>query len=376
MKKVLFVATVVKTHIMEFHLPYLKMFKEKGWETWVVAKNDYTNPSDCCIPYCDHYVDMPFDRSPFSTSNIAVYKDLKKLCNEEKFDIVHCHTPVGGVVGRLAASKIRKNGSKVFYTAHGFHFYKGSSKINWMLYYPVEWFMSFKTDTLITITREDYARAKKHFHAKHIEYVPGVGVDLAKFKRTTLDEATKRDFKHSLGIAEDAKVVLSVGELNKNKNHQVVINALSKLRNTNVAYLIAGCGVLDEELKALIAELGLQDRVKLLGYRSDIPDLLSIADIYCQPSFREGVSVAIMEAMGYELPVICSECRGNVDLIEKVDDISPYLNPYDIDATAGVIEKIINDADICSRFGNHNLQKVQSFSLDAVMESMIQYYDI
>ena len=127
MKKVLFVATVVKTHIMEFHIPYLKMFKEMGWETVVAARNDYENPADCVIPYCDTYYNIPFERNPLKLGNLKAYTDLKKVIDGGGYDIIHCHTPVGAMLTRLAAKQARKNGTKVFYTAHGFHFYKGVS---------------------------------------------------------------------------------------------------------------------------------------------------------------------------------------------------------------------------------------------------------
>lgn len=156
-KKVLFVATVVKTHIMEFHIPYLKMFKEHGWETAVAARNDYENPDDCVIPYCDSYYDIPFERSPIKPGNITSYKKLKKIIGEGAYDILHCHTPVGAMIARLAAIKARKKGTRVIYTAHGFHFFKGAPLLNWLIYFPVEWICSFLTDTLITINQEDYA---------------------------------------------------------------------------------------------------------------------------------------------------------------------------------------------------------------------------
>ena len=152
-KRVLFVATVVKTHIMQFHIPYLKMFKEMGYETAVAARNDYENPDDCRIPYCDHFFDIPFQREPFHRDNIQCYKKLKTIIDEGDFSIVHCHTPVGGVLGRLAARKARKNGVHVMYTAHGFHFYNGAPLKNWILFYPIEKICSYFTDAIITIKK-------------------------------------------------------------------------------------------------------------------------------------------------------------------------------------------------------------------------------
>ena len=187
MKKVLFVAKVVRSHIATFHLPYLKMFKEMGWETAVAAHNDYDDPRDCVIPNCDTFFDVPFERFPLSPNNVTSYRQLKKIIDAGEYDIIHCHTPVSAMITRLAALSARKRGTKVIYTAHGFHFFKGAPLINWLLYFPVEWFLARYTDALITINKEDYARAQK-FAAKKVYYVPGVGIDTKKF---AVDPETK-----------------------------------------------------------------------------------------------------------------------------------------------------------------------------------------
>ena len=131
MPKILFVATVVKIHIAVFHLPYIRMMKELGWETAVAARNDYDNPADCVIPYCDRYYDVPFARNPLSRANLTALHELEEIIDREQFDIIHCNTPVGGVIGRLAARHMRKKGAKVYYTAHGFHFFTGAPLKNW-----------------------------------------------------------------------------------------------------------------------------------------------------------------------------------------------------------------------------------------------------
>ena len=233
-KKVLFTATVVKTHINVFHLPYLKWFKEQGYEVHVAAKNDFIN-EPCIIPNCDKHYDINFARFPFSKANIKAYKQLKKLIQENNYDIIHCHTPVAGVLTRLAA-KNNKN-TTVIYTAHGFHFFKGAPLINWLIYYPVERFCAGFTDKLITINREDYERAKRFKLRKNgkVYYVPGVGIDLEKIQNLKVDVKQK---KAELCIQENTPVLLSVGELNKNKNHEIVLQALNKIKDKNFIYLI------------------------------------------------------------------------------------------------------------------------------------------
>ena len=202
MKKVLFVATVTR-HINAFHIPYLKWFKEQGYEVHVASNGDEK------IEYCDKHFNLPFERFPLKVNNIKTYKELKKIIDDNNSEIVHCHAPVGGVLARLAARKARKKGTRVIYTAHGFHFYKGAPLLNWIIYYPIEKFLSRYTDCLITINQEDYELAKKRFKkAKQIEYVHGVGVDSEKFKKENLNKEQKEKLRKSLGIKEDDFVII------------------------------------------------------------------------------------------------------------------------------------------------------------------------
>ena len=227
-KKVLFVATVVKTHMMQFHIPYLKMFQEMGWETAVASRNDYENPEDCRIPYCDTYYDVPFERLPWKPKNMKAYRMLKTIIDAGNYDIIHCHTPVGAMIARLAALAARKKGTKVVYTAHGFHFFQGAPLLNWLLFYPVEWLLAPVTDVLITINMEDHARALKRLHAKRIEYVPGVGIKTEKFRNLTIDREEKR---RTLGYGDREFLALTVAEMTANKNHITILKALSLLKD-------------------------------------------------------------------------------------------------------------------------------------------------
>lgn len=314
-KKVLFVATVVKTHINVFHIPYLKMLKEMGYETHVAARNDFENPKDCIIPYCDVYHDLPFERNPAKKANIVVYKKLKKLMLKENFDIVHCHTPVGSTLTRLVYKNIKlRVKTKCIYTAHGFHFYKGAPILNWLIYYPIEKYLSKYTDVLITINKEDYKCAKTHFKMKKLEYVPGVGIDLDSINSIKVDS---KNIRESLSIPKQNYFLLSVGELIPRKNHSFVIKALSGVYN--VTYVICGRGILKKELQ----ELALKHNVdlRLLGFRDDKIELMKSCDLFVFPSLQEGLPVALMEALASGCSCLVSDIRGSSDLINK----SEYL---------------------------------------------------
>ena len=372
MKKVLFVATVVKTHIMEFHVPYLKMFKEMGWETAVAARNDYENPADCKIPFCDQYFDIPFERSPLKAGNVSAYKALKKIIDSGHYDIIHCHTPVGAALTRRAAIGARKSGTRVFYTAHGFHFYKGAPLVNWLVYYPVEWLCSFWTDTLITINKEDYERAKRRLHAKRVEYVPGVGIDVKRFVETKIDRTAKR---RELGVPEDAVMLLSVGELNENKNHSVVIRALREINDPNIHYAVAGNGPLFDYLTSLAAELGVSNQVHILGYRTDVAEIYKAADIFVFPSKREGLPVAVMEAMAAGLPVVATKIRGAVDLLEGSEN--PMIEQSkDVNAYSELLGLLANSIVLREHIRQANQNKAKAFDVSQITIILRNIYNI
>lgn len=368
-KKILFVATVVKTHIMQFHIPYLKMLKELGWETAVAAKNDYEDPADCRIPYCDHYYPVSFGRNPIAPENKQAYRNLKKTIDDGSFDIVHCHTPVAAVLTRLAARDARKKGCKVIYTAHGYHFFKGAPLLNWLLFFPAEWLCAFWTDVLININKEDYAFSRKHMHPKRLEYVPGVGVDLSRIQNAQVDRNAKRA---ELGLRDDDFVLLSVAEMTKNKNHKMMLQALALLPEKRIHLICAGRGQELENNNALCAQMGLDDRVRFLGYRSDVPELYQISDAFLFVSFREGLSLSLMEAMGAGLPSIVTPIRGNTDLVENgKQGLYAELTPQSI---AKAIETLAADPSLCTQLGNSAKEKVQAFSLDRVSEQMKDIY--
>lgn len=360
--KVLFAATVVKTHILEFHVPYLQHFKQLGWETTVAARNDFEDPADCVIPYCDEYIDIPFARNPFHPGNFRAYRMLRDLIDRGGYDLIHCHTPVGAAVTRLAACMARKRGTKVVYTVHGFHFYKGAPLLNWLLYYPAERFLSRFTDVLITINREDYERAQ-HFYAKKVVYIPGVGIDCARFAPSDEIRARKRA---QLGIPQDATVLLSVGEVNRNKNHRLVLEALPSLPDCR--YVLCGRGPLLEEYRQRAWELGVADRVIFAGYRTDVPDFYRMADVFVFPSLREGLPVSVMEAMAAGLPILCTRIRGSADLVNEGEN--GYFFASDSPDSLAAAVRRVSGADM----KQVNIQKVQAYDLRHVIELVFEIY--
>ncbi len=307
-------------------------------------------------------------RSPMDRNNLTAIKEIKKIVSHNHYDIIHCHTPIAAVCARIACRKARKQGSKVFYTAHGFHFHKDAPKESWLLYYPIEWLCAHWTDVLITINRQDFSLAKKKMKAKSVTYVPGVGIDIERFSSPNIDKAKKRLELH---VPENAFLLLSVGELNDNKNHEIVIRALSKLQDPKIHYIIAGSGYLEGYLHNLSAELDIRKQVHLLGYRKDVDELYKASDTYIHPSLREGLPVTIMEAMAAKTPVICSNIRGCQELIN-----SEYLfSPRDL---TDVIEKIrrIRFCPDLDSVVNANYGKLQKYNIFHVTRKMLKLYGI
>ena len=364
------VATVVKTHIMQFHIPTLKFFKDMGWETAVAARNDYQNPEDCQIPYCDKFYDIPFERIPFVPQNVECYKKLKDIMDLGNYQIIHCHTPVGGVLGRLAARKTRKEGTRVLYTAHGFHFYRGAPLQNWLMYYPIEKISSNFADAILTINKEDWEFAKKKFLNTRVFYMPGIGVDVEAYSQKA-DYGV--DFQSSLNLGENEKVMISVGEMTANKNHKTVMKALTYSQLKNVHYVIVGSGICKPQLEEYAIKLNVNERVHFLGYRKDIAALLHASNVFVFPSYREGLPVALMEAMACGVPIVASRIRGNVDLIE--DGVNGFLcDPENAEAFADRIRRLLDEPNLAAEFRENGLEKIKGFDKSIVAEQLREIY--
>jgi len=311
--------------------------------------------------------DLPFQRNPFHYKNLHAFKSLRTIISQNKYDLIHTHTPTAGALTRLAAIG---TSTKVIYTAHGFHFYKGAPLLNWLIYFPVEWLLSFFTDTLITINTEDFEFAKSNLHAKKVEYVPGVGIDLSRFEN---NNSLKNDIRNELGIPQDAIVLLSVGELNKNKNHETALKAFALVNNPNAYYIICGQGALKDYLTNLASKLGISAKTFFLGYRSDIIEIMKTSDIFIHPSFREGLPVSLMEAMASGLPCIASKIRGNADLIKGLGENYLFI-PNDIETLGNAIKTLIANPKKQRLLIEDNMKSIVEFGLNNLLNRMAEIY--
>lgn len=377
-KKVLIVASVVSfiEWFNKENVDYLN--KTRGCELHIACNFDYMEDTD--EERTKAYIEkikqegvilhnVHFARSPFSPQNIECYKQLKKIIDETHFNLIHVHTPTVSILTRLAARKARKNGTTVMYTCHGFHFHNAAPKKNWMMFYPMELLMSRFCDYIVTINKEDFNRAKS-FHTPNVRYIPGVGVNINHIHNCKLDKVA---YKRELGLPEDCILVLSIGEMIERKNHEVIIRALAKVKNSKVFYAICGKGPLKGHLLNLANELGVGERVKFLGFRRDIPELCNTADISAFPSRIEGLGLAGIEAMAAGVPLVSSNVHGILDYV--IDGKTGYAkNPDDVDGFAWAINKLADDVPLRIRMATNCWDVVKPFEIENALMTMWAIY--
>ena len=367
--KILYTATVL-SHICQFHLPHMQHLQQMGWEVHVAAHDNLVVKNGLQLKYCDKFIETPFSRSPKSPDNLKAYKQLKKLLSEVHYDVILCNTPMGGVVTRLAAKQTRKRGTKVIYMAHGFHFFQGSSKLAWLVYYPIEKYMAKYCDLLITINQEDYALAQKKFSKRtKIAHIHGVGVDEKRFHPAT--EAEQLAMRKAEGLSPADFVVLCTGELNENKNQKTLVSAAALLKDKipNLKVLLAGNGPKEQELREQIRREGLEDVVKLLGYRSDLERVTPAVDVVVSCSHREGMPLNIIEAMLCKKPVVASYNRAHDELLQQ-KSTGMLSMPTDYNGFASAIVHLAEQPTEREQMGASAYHWIQPYAASATQKEL------
>ncbi len=360
--------TCTDSMMKQFLEPHVKNLARNGYEVEIACSevlNRMAEVKEDLGEYAPIHL-LHLKRSPLAVSNIRGYREIKQIIRNRHYDLIWTNEPVMGVATRLAARKARKQGTKVMYMVHGFHFYKGAPLLNWLIFYPIERLMASKADCICTINREDYARAQRMRTAR-AAYIHGVGIDTERLKPGN----NPTNLRDELHLPQDAFLVLSVGELNENKNQQIVIKALARLEDQNVHYVLCGKGDQLEHLQALARELNLSDRVHFLGYRKDIADICRQCDLFALPSKREGLPFAAMEAMYCGLPLVNSGIRGLTDITK--DGVSGYVcGTEDAGQYAESILKLKDNPDSRTQMGNNNLETVEAFTVEQTKREILQ----
>lgn len=379
MKKVLILASVASM-IGQFNMSNICILLNMGYKVDVAC--NFIKGSGCSEERIRilkeeltksgvHCIQIDFTRNAMNLmQDYVAYKQVRELCKKNDYAFLHCHSPIGGAIGRLVGKREK---IRVIYTAHGFHFFKGAPLKNWLMFYPIEKVLSHWTDILITINHEDYNRAREKFYAKKVEYIPGIGVEVSKYG---ISDELRREKRQELGFTDASRLILSVGELNKNKNHEVVIRALAHLKErkdfTQIQYLICGKGKCEKKLKSLAIELGIEKNIHLLGYREDIAAIYGCADIFVFMSYREGLPVALMEAMATGLPCVCSKGRGMIDLISN--NRNGLLAENDSKEVAKIISALIDDNGKRLCLGSNAKKTMKQFDSSIVYNSLTKIY--
>ena len=370
MEKILFISNIAKK-VGSFSIASLEAAKECGMQFHMAANWNQAGDEQIQADEKKYNVrihNIPLARSPYSLANIKGLKQLINVIKEENIDYIHCNTPVGGLIGRLAGKKCKVK--KVIYQAHGFHFYKGAPFKNWLLYYPVERWLAHYTDAIITINNEDYERAKKFKLKGHgkVYYVPGVGIDTSQY---CSDRQIRIEKRKELGLEDDDIALISMGDLIERKNYPVAIEAIAKVGKSNLHYYICGQGPDEEKLISLAEELGIKNQVHFLGYRTDIKELLQAADIFLFTTLQEGLARSLMEAMASGLPCIASKIRGNTDLL---NDSNGGILCDSLEEYAAAIHKITDDPALRKQMSVNNLEAIRHYSVGEISKKIENVY--
>lgn len=371
--KVLFVATV-RSHIGQFHIPFIEELKRRGCTVHAAFKDNSNDKPGLDLSAVDKVFEVPFSRSPYSTDNIKAYKILKKIIDENGYDAVHCHTPMGSVVTRLASKDAAKRGTKIIYTAHGFHFYNGASKKNWLLFYPVEKYLSKYTDCLITINQEDYDTAvNKNFKSKRIVKVEGVGVDISRFH--SLSNAEKSSLRKQFGYSENDFLMIYPADFCKRKNQNMLFDTLKLIteKHNFVYLLLPGLDSKAQPYVEYAKKIGIYDHINIMGYRRDMDKLVGMCDLSVSSSLQEGLPINLIEAMAIGNAIVATDVRGNRDLVRNGEN--GFLVPVgDHRAMADRIVTLIENPDLMDKFRKESLSAVKKYSTDSVINQLVDIY--
>lgn len=361
MPKLLIATTVYRT-LRAFMLPYAEHFRALGWQVDGLAQGATTCP-ECCAAF-DHTWEIRWARNPLAHHNYAVIGQVQKLVAQEQYDIVHVHTPVAAFVLRYALRHYRHtHPTKVVYTAHGFHFYRGEHPVKNALFRRLEKLAGRWTDQLVVINQEDYRAAHQYqiVAPEKCFYMPGIGLDISAYSPEKVSTAEVKTIRSELGLAANDQLLLMIAAFNQGKRHDDAIRALARLQRPEIHLAFAGIGSRQERMRALAKETGVDGNVHFLGYRRDIPALLKGATATLLLSDREGLPRSSMESLAMGVPVIGTDIRGLRDLL--VDGSGLLVKPGDIAGVAQAMRQIVDQKDATMAMGRKGRATVQKFDL-------------
>ena len=306
-KKVLITANTDR-HILLCHMPYIKWFNKNKWDVYVATNTDKEIVGA-------KKINLNMTRNPFSIKNCKAVWKLTKNLKQNKYKLIHTHTPVGSVVTRLA-HKFSRTNAKLIYTCHGFHFYKGCPFYYWMIFYPIERYLMKYTDLLLVMNKEDYNFTKKHFKNVKVKYINGVGFNKERISEKTAQAEIENTYK-KYGLNKEDFIVIYIAEYSKRKRQIQLIEELAKtdIKNQNIKILLIGDDILNGEVQREIEKRGLENAIKTIEFTDQINKFLDVANVVISASRQEGLPLNILEAIYKKKIIIATDCRGNRDLI-------------------------------------------------------------
>lgn len=308
-------------------------------------------------------------RNPFAHTRSVLR--VARYLRRERIDILHVHTPVASLVGRLAAALART--PLVFYTAHGFYFHDEMPPGRRRLHVGLERLAGRATDFIFACSDEDRraAIAEGVIASDRIRTIWN-GIDAARFDPDRFTETDRLAARREVGLPAEAPVVSISGRLVREKGYFEFMEAAARLRERwpDARYLVLGDALTsdhDDSKRALadhVRRLGIGEIVVFAGMRDDMPEMLLASDVFCLPSYREGMPYSILEAMAMRRPVVTTNIRGCRE--EVVDGETGFLVPTrDADALAGKLGRLLDSPGEARRMGEAGRRRVLDMFTEA-----------
>ena len=367
MSKLLLVANVSKEHIRKFHIPLIELLKEKGWIVDVACRLDEP------VPEADNAYDLPCNRDPFRGNLVKSIKILMQILKNNDYDLILCNTVVGSIIARLAAAPFRKKGLKVIYMDHGVHFFPTAPVLRWTMGYMMEKLLASRTDVMITINNVDYATVRKYLKIPVVEKCHGMGVDLSRFRRAALTDTERKEKRSELGISGDDFVLTYVAEIIGNKNQAMLVDAFEIVRRSvpNAKLVLIGPEHDNGKLQRLVEHRGLQNDILFLGWRSDVPMLLHLADVYTASSKSEGLGLNIVEAMACDIPVVATNNRGHLEVVVHGEN-GFLVDINDSKSMADYVLELYGDAELREKLTRQAQLDIEPFGTESAMKELVE----
>lgn len=367
MKKILFAASTL-SHIENFHIPYLKYFKDNGFEVHILGTPN--NKSE--INYADKIYTIKFEKSMFSINNFKNIFKISKIIKSENYDIVSLHTTLAAFFVRLGILISLHKTKLVINTVHGYLFDDNTSFFKKVIFILSEKIVQPVTNTIIVMNSDDYVIAEKYnLYKNNLYLINGMGVNTSKFPATTYENKCK--LREQFNFSKNDFVLVYAAEFSKRKNQKFLIECMAELLNEgfhNIKLLLLGDGKLFDETVSYAKELNVYDNIVFAGYKKNTCSYYQLSDVCISASRIEGLPFNIVEAMSTGLPIVASKIKGHMDLV--TDNSNGFLYEYNnTDEFCTKIKVLYNDRNLLYTMSKNSIEISKKYSLNSVFKNNI-----